>query len=742
MASTNPIPSPGESRASGVAEKVGSSSLWVPAPALPLLLLLLLPPPLLSPGSFLHRLPAWRNFHQGTRHYRSKTEKLKTCEGAFDLYFILDTPKLRVSFITYSTEGHTLMKLTSDKNKIRDGLAELQNVVPTGATHMQEGFIKVNERSKRQTLEVNKAVRMKSTVYFVAYKDYKKEELRNIVQTPSQVYKAERFQSLNRMLNSLVGNSCTKVTSEMTYFVCLKGLLLHLKSLGMGLGMTCYSCRPREGSLSPASHVPLNVAFSKDYSVRYRIPSSYQSRKDEILCRYKLKDNSVYEKKPYRISQNNIFCPRHEFQKDGEVLQSDYSLDNGKTYEGNLKITAIFCVSAQDDPLQNVDNQPETTVLTVVTAEITVTTAETPPTTMDPLTTTQSTTEPVTTMRTTSVVKQESTANTDILPHHLGPTGIRPKTTPKAIVTTVPMVVTEERTLDNSVVYALVILTLGVIVLVLCCFYCCLRPRKELPAVQIIQRDSNMCTHTCTRLTLPSCRFQENNMRRIEGKLDTLCDFVQCYNQMPLLWYQPRSKVCCLGKMQALPYHYVHFRELEGPDMLSDGRYAQAGSNVSPQLFRAWGGKGWFYCAPGPDVPVPKHLDCSLRKPRGSRLLLCAQPIAHPRCLQLPLSWGPRAWPQGCGWDSILQHAVAKRLWARLVCCGCQASLWLLRLPGQGGADKFKTRTERAQRQSPGAAWGRQGMLQHLNWVLKRQPRLEASTRGEGGYQQVLPCQS
>ncbi|XP_038390518.1 uncharacterized protein LOC102154920 isoform X43 [Canis lupus familiaris] len=284
--------------------------------------------------------------------------------------------------------------------------------------------------------EVNKAVRMKSTVYFVAYKDYKKEELRNIVQTPSQVYKAERFQSLNRMLNSLVGNSCTKVTSEMTYFVCLK------------------------------------------------------------------------EKKPYRISQNNIFCPRHEFQKDGEVLQSDYSLDNGKTYEGNLKITAIFCVSAQDDLLQNVDNQPETTVLTVVTAEITVTTAETPPTTMDPLTTTQSTTEPVTTMRTTSVVKQESTANTDILPHHLGPTGIRPKTTPKAIVTTVPMVVTEERTLDNSVVYALMILTLGVIVLVLCCFYCCLRPRKELPAVQIIQRDSNMCTHTCTRLTLPSCRFQ------------------------------------------------------------------------------------------------------------------------------------------------------------------------------------------------------------------------------------------
>ena len=93
--------------------------------------------------------------------------------------------------------------------------------------------------------------------------------------------------------------------------VGLTGLLLHLKSLGMGLGMTCYSCRPREGSLSPASHVPLNVAFSKDYSVRYRIPSSYQSRKDEILCRYKLKDNSVYGKQsPWCLHVTHAPSPR------------------------------------------------------------------------------------------------------------------------------------------------------------------------------------------------------------------------------------------------------------------------------------------------------------------------------------------------------------------------------------------------------------------------------------------------
>ena len=91
MASTNPTPAPGESGASGAAKKIGSSSVWVPGRALSLLLLLLLPPPLLSTGSFLYHLPDWGIFHQGTSHYRSKEQKLGTCEGAFNLFFLMDT---------------------------------------------------------------------------------------------------------------------------------------------------------------------------------------------------------------------------------------------------------------------------------------------------------------------------------------------------------------------------------------------------------------------------------------------------------------------------------------------------------------------------------------------------------------------------------------------------------------------------------------------------------------------------
>ncbi|XP_073734771.1 anthrax toxin receptor-like [Callorhinus ursinus] len=141
MASTNLTPAPAESGASGAAKKIGSSSIWVPGPALSLLLLLLLllPPPLLSTGSFLHRLPAWRDFHHGTMHHRSKAQKLGTCEGAFNLFFLLDTsetakeswkeihklveellkkftnPSLRISIITYSSQSNTQMKLTPDR---------------------------------------------------------------------------------------------------------------------------------------------------------------------------------------------------------------------------------------------------------------------------------------------------------------------------------------------------------------------------------------------------------------------------------------------------------------------------------------------------------------------------------------------------------------------------------------------------------------------------------------------------
>ncbi|XP_019478162.1 anthrax toxin receptor 1-like [Meleagris gallopavo] len=92
------------------------------------------------------------------------------CYGGFDLYFILDksgsvlhhwneiyhfvehlarkfiSPQLRMSFIVFSTRGTILMRLTEDREQIRQGLEELQKVLPGGDTYMHEGFERASEQ--------------------------------------------------------------------------------------------------------------------------------------------------------------------------------------------------------------------------------------------------------------------------------------------------------------------------------------------------------------------------------------------------------------------------------------------------------------------------------------------------------------------------------------------------------------------------------------------------------------------
>lgn len=55
-----------------------------------LFLMLALQPLQLCPGRSLHHLPNNRSFHLGTSHHRNNWEKLKSCEGAFELYFRVD----------------------------------------------------------------------------------------------------------------------------------------------------------------------------------------------------------------------------------------------------------------------------------------------------------------------------------------------------------------------------------------------------------------------------------------------------------------------------------------------------------------------------------------------------------------------------------------------------------------------------------------------------------------------------
>nr|XP_031538102.1 protein FAM241B isoform X1 [Vicugna pacos]XP_031538103.1 protein FAM241B isoform X1 [Vicugna pacos] len=77
----------------------------------------------------------------------------------------------------------------------------------------------------------------------------------------------------------------------------------------------------------------------------------------------------------------------------------------------------------------------------------------------------------------------------------------------------------------------------------ICCL-CRKKTTKEPPPTQERAKEPEDTCHmqTCPTVIVPhGC--QGCRMKRMEGKLDTLCDFVQRYSQAPLMWCPPRAMV-------------------------------------------------------------------------------------------------------------------------------------------------------------------------------------------------------
>ncbi|XP_040341594.1 anthrax toxin receptor-like [Herpailurus yagouaroundi] len=388
---------------------------------------------------------------------------------------------MRMSLITYSTQSYTVMNLTSDRSKIHNSLEKIQNIVPTGAANMHEGFKKANEQIEKAIYggnnapsliigltagpltprtfeetksEAEKARERGAKVYSVGVKDYKNDQLKDIVERNDQFYGVNSgFESLEDIVNMLVVNSCHEIMAGESYFVCV----------------------------------------GEEYDMRFYDTDLHQHTVDEIVCRYKLDVDNILHKKPLLKDDESLACPGHVFKEPGQVVIVQYSLNNGVTFiEESMKVTSLNCGNTSeptDAPKE------ETSVPTVVTQKTTVHT----------------------------VVTQEAPA---------------------------PMAVTEKPTLDY--LFPLFVPTLIIIVVVICCLCCCKKPCKELPVQKIVMKPET-CIQTRTPVIVPSCMYQEDTISRIEGKLDTLCDFVQSCNQIPLMWCQPRNARRCLNFARLRP---------------------------------------------------------------------------------------------------------------------------------------------------------------------------------------------
>ncbi|MBZ3879084.1 Anthrax toxin receptor-like [Sciurus carolinensis] len=342
-------------------------------PCIALFLLLLLPPSLLSAGSLQYHGSGWRVFHHlgkgsrsyhhrhspGTRHRWYPRQAEKDCQGAFDLYFILDksgsvnnnwiyiyslvedlvnkfkNPNMRMSFVLYSGDAETLMPLTADRKEIEKGLKKLEKVVPTGQTFMQEGFKLVNKQIEKVNSEnrdkkpasmiialtdgtllptpfeetkqqANKSRNLGAVVYTVGVLDYQKKQMIAVADSPDHMFGVDSgFEGLKGIVDPLASKTCIEITSVEASTRCA-GASYDVFITGQG--------------------------FQNAKS------------KDQIICRFKFNNKINIDKTPTSFNDTSIICPGPVISQPYQKVFLEVSLNNGESFLGNeLNITSTNC---------------------------------------------------------------------------------------------------------------------------------------------------------------------------------------------------------------------------------------------------------------------------------------------------------------------------------------------------------------------------------------------------------------
>uniref|UniRef100_A0A2I2YIR5 VWFA domain-containing protein n=1 Tax=Gorilla gorilla gorilla TaxID=9595 RepID=A0A2I2YIR5_GORGO len=285
------------------------------------LLLLLLPPPLFRAGSLRYHGPDWRSFHRlalgsrrahhhhgpGWRQHWRQGQAGHRCQGSFDLYFILDksgsvnnnwidlymwveetvarfqSPNIRMCFITYSTDGQTVLPLTSDKNRIKNSLDQLQKSVPEGHTFMQAGF----RKAIQQIESFNSGITA-------------------IADSPGHMFAVENgFKALRSTTDALTSKTCLDVTSV----------------------------EPSSECVGESYHVVIHGNGFQNLKKR-----------DEVICRFIFNESTIIDEKPTSIDNNSMNCPGPKLEKPGEEYSIEVSLNKGKTFfKSNVSITSTIC---------------------------------------------------------------------------------------------------------------------------------------------------------------------------------------------------------------------------------------------------------------------------------------------------------------------------------------------------------------------------------------------------------------
>uniref|UniRef100_A0A8C1LM61 ANTXR cell adhesion molecule 2b n=1 Tax=Cyprinus carpio TaxID=7962 RepID=A0A8C1LM61_CYPCA len=238
-----------------------------------------------------------------------------SCHGAFDLYFVLDrsgsvsdnwmeiygfveqltnrfvSPKMRVSFIVFSSSAEVVLPLTGDRAAIDSGLQSLRKIRPAGETYMHEGLRKVLKQMTTQgarassiiialtdgKLEIypydlaDQARQYGARVYCVGVKDFDANQLIDIADSKDQVFPVvDGFQALKTIVNSILKKSCVEIFN-----------------------------------LEPSS-----ICVNETFNIVLRGRGFTQGRtSDGVVCTLSVNQQDPYNEKPSAVKDNYVLCP-------------------------------------------------------------------------------------------------------------------------------------------------------------------------------------------------------------------------------------------------------------------------------------------------------------------------------------------------------------------------------------------------------------------------------------------------
>uniref|UniRef100_A0A8C8H915 Anthrax toxin receptor 1 n=1 Tax=Oncorhynchus tshawytscha TaxID=74940 RepID=A0A8C8H915_ONCTS len=194
---------------------------------------------------------------------KEEQQEERSCQGAFDLYFVLDksgsvkhhwieiysfveqlaekflSPMLRMSFIVFSTRGTTIMKLTESRESINRGLTTLRREAPGGDTFMNLGNMISSFKGTASVIialtdgelnewqfataqrEAQRARSLGAIVYCVGVKEFNETQLATIADTLEHVFPVwGGFQALRGIINSIIKKSCIEILAAEPSSVC------------------------------------------------------------------------------------------------------------------------------------------------------------------------------------------------------------------------------------------------------------------------------------------------------------------------------------------------------------------------------------------------------------------------------------------------------------------------------------------------------------------------------------------